>query len=68
MNDKFLDLYRLLVELQENKKVPKKYTKELEKNICFVRGIIEEPTKFTNKHKKILVLVIAFVLEVLNTS
>lgn len=50
MIEKFIDLFQLLVELKESKSTPEKYEKELDRNIRFVKEIIENP-KLINKEK-----------------
>lgn len=64
MEERIIELFRLLVELRENKKVPKKYKRELERLIGFVDEIIKDPRSL-DKKKNALSRVIAFIIKFL---
>lgn len=66
MNKQFMDLFQLLVELKNDTSTDKSFIREIEKNIYFVKQIIEEPEKFATKKKNVILRVIALVFKILN--
>lgn len=65
MEERIIELFRLLVELRGSKKVPKKYKKELERCISFVDEIIKDPRSL-DKKRNVISRIIAFIIKVLN--
>lgn len=65
--EELIDLFQFLVELNNNKKIPKKYKKELERNINFLKAVIQDPES-GKKDKKGFAKFIGFVLKIINSS
>lgn len=66
MDEKFTDLFQLLVELKNDPSTDKSFIREIERNIYFVKQIIEDPEKYSKKKKNVILRVIAFVFKILN--
>ena len=66
MEEKFIELFQLLIELKENKNVPELYKKELERNIHFMSDVLKNPTS-EKKKKNLFVKVLAFILKYLDS-
>lgn len=65
--EELIDLFRLLVELNDNKKIPKKYKRQLEININFLKVVIQDPDS-CKQNKKGFARLIGFVLKIINSS
>lgn len=69
MIEKFIELLQFLIELKENKCIPEKFEKEYERNINFIKKVIENPKRINNKNFKSLVAsMIAFFATIFNPT
>ena len=69
MIEKYIELFQLLVEIKESKSISKKYEKELERNIKFVKEIIENPKLINkNKGKNVFIHLITFLTTFFNSQ
>lgn len=66
MDNQFMDLFRLLVELNNDTSTDKSFKREIERNIYFVKQIIDDPEKYAKKKKNVFLRVIALVIKILN--
>lgn len=66
MDEKFTDLFRLLVELKNDPSTDKSFIREIERNIYFVKQIIDEPEKYAKKKKNVILQVLALVFKIIN--
>lgn len=68
MIEKFIALFQLLVELKENKSIPEKFEKELDRNIHFIKQVIENPKLINSKKESIVISAITFLMKIFNSS
>lgn len=67
MEEKLLTFYRLLIELRDCKKVPKKYRRDLDRSIFQIEEIIKKP-KSLNEQKSFLERTVQFFLKYFNSQ
>lgn len=68
MDKQFIELFRLLVELNNDASTDKSFKREIERNINFVKEIIEDPEKYEKKKKNVFLRVLTLVLKIVNTT
>ena len=65
MNNQFTDLFRLLIDLNNDTSIDKSFKREIERNIYFVKQIIDDPEKYAKKKKNIFLRVITLAVKIL---